>query len=75
MTKKLYVGIDVGKYKHECRIVDSDGAIVRDSFPFKNSKEGMESLLKAADRIPGAEIAAMGFEAGHYGENPESFLE
>ena len=28
MTKKLYVGVDVGKYKHECRIVDSDGAIV-----------------------------------------------
>lgn len=35
----------------------------------------MESLLKAADGIPGAEIAAMGFEAGHYGENPESFHE
>lgn len=76
MTKKLYVGVDVGKYKHECCIVDSDGAIVRDSFPFENSKEGMESLLKAADGIPDAEIAVIGFEAtGHYGENLKSFLE
>lgn len=36
----------------------------------------MESLLKAADGIPDAEIAVIGFEAtGHYGENLKSFLE
>lgn len=76
MPRKLYVGIDVGKFKHECCIVDYDGVVVRDSFPFDNSKEGFEALLKTATGIPGAEVAAIGFEAtGHYGENLKSFLE
>lgn len=76
MPRKLYVGIDVGKFKHECCVVDSDGVVVRDSFPFGNSGEGFRSFLKTVTGIPESEIAVIGFEAtGHYGENLKSFLE
>ena len=69
------MGADASESRHECLADDSDEPS-RGFFPFENSKEGMESLLKAADGIPDAEITVIGFEAtGHYGESLKSFLE
>lgn len=74
----IYVGIDVAKNKHDCCILDSDGAVLYDSFTFSNNREGVQSLLSAiheALRNSGSESAKTGLEAtGHYGENLVAFL-
>ena len=40
-----YVGIDIAKFKHDCFIADDNGCVVRDSFSFKNNKDGFEVLI------------------------------
>lgn len=75
MPRKIYVGIDIGKFKHECCVVDSDGVVVRGGFSFDNSRKGFESFDKELESIADSEIAMIGFEAtGHYGENIKAFL-
>ncbi len=66
MPKKIYVGVDIGKFRHECCIVDSDVAVVRSSFPFDNSKKGFESFDGEIGGIADSEVAMIGFETtGH----------
>ncbi len=40
----LFVGIDVAKAKHDCCIIDLNGAIITDSLRIANSKDGFETL-------------------------------
>ncbi len=75
MPRKIYVGIDIGKFKHECCMVESDGAVVRDGFSFDNSRNGFESFGKELESVVGSEIAVIAFEAtGHDGENAHARL-
>ena len=72
------VGIDVAKEKHDCCILDSDGAILRASFSFPNSRKGFEELrtaIQAAAKERSGDEVRVGLEStGHYGTNLVAFL-
>ena len=72
----IYVGIDVAKDKHDCCIMNSDGAMLANVFTIQNNAEGFESLLtrikSAAHDLTQIKV---GLEAtGHYSYNLLGFL-
>lgn len=70
----IYVGIDVAKFSHFASAVNSDGEILMNPFPFKNSNEGFNSLLTKLKELPTKDIL-IGLEStGHYSDNLVSFL-
>ena len=72
----FYVGIDIAKFKHDCFIADESGSVVRDSFSFKNDKDGFEFLLSILKEIKPKGKIKIGFEStGHYHFNLKLFLE
>lgn len=74
----LYVGIDVASQKHDCCILDGDGAVLVSNLTFSNSREGFETLYKTiVSHLPDNDItnAKIGLEStGHYSINLVSFL-
>ncbi len=71
-----YVGIDIAKFKHDCFIADESGSAVRDSFSFKNDKDGFEFLLSILNDLKPKGKIKIGFEStGHYHFNLKLFLE
>ena len=71
-----YVGIDIAKYKHDCFIADDSGSVIRDSFSFKNDKEGFNVLLSILKKLESKGQIKIGFEStGHYHFNLKLFLE
>lgn len=75
----IYVGIDIAKQKHDCCIIDSEGADVRKAFSFSNNRTGFEELKAAILKCSGEGLSPgnvrVGFEAtGHYGINLHSYL-
>lgn len=71
-----FIGIDIAKYKHDCFIMDQDGAVIRDSFSFSNDKTGFALLLSVLDSLDPSYEKRIGFEStGHYGLNLMCFLE
>lgn len=71
-----YVGIDIAKYKHDCFIADEQGCVVRDSFSFKNDKDGFLFLLSILKSIKPKGKIKIGFEStGHYHFNLKLTLE
>jgi transposase len=64
----LYVGIDVGKYRHEMGMVNENGTRIEPSFPFLNTTEGAESLFHSIQAMnPTQERLLIGMEStGHY---------
>lgn len=42
----LYIGIDVAKSKHDCFIIDSDGAVYTDNLRIPNNRAGFNRLLE-----------------------------
>ncbi len=42
----LYIGIDVAKSKHDCCIIDSDGAVYADNLRIPNNRAGFNRLLE-----------------------------
>lgn len=63
---KFFVGIDIGKWKHEAAILDEAGQPLGNAFVFSNSVEGFALLLK---HLGGCEPVqtTIGMEAtGHY---------
>lgn len=70
-----YVGIDIAKNKHECFIMDSNGAIILESWSFENNYEGFNSLkLKLQDHCK-VDECKIGLEAtGTYGDALIKFL-
>ena len=72
----IYVGIDVSKDKHDCFIMDSQGAVLADVFTIPNSMDGFNFLLDKihACSSPQDKIK-VGLEAtGHYSYNILGFL-
>ena len=64
---KVYVGIDVAKFKHTCCIVSSEGEILRESFDFGNDREGFDLLMKTMAALGGPGEVAVAMEStGHY---------
>lgn len=71
-----YVGIDIAKYKHDCFIADESGCVIRDSFSFKNDKDGFNFLLSILKELNLKGKIKIGFEStGHYHFNLKLFLE
>lgn len=74
----LYVGIDVAATKHDCCIINSDGAVLNNNFTFPNSREGFEYLYKTViSYLPNKKLldVHIGLEStGHYSTNLINFL-
>ena len=71
-----FVGIDIAKFKHDCFIADENGCVVRDSFSFKNDKDGFQVLLSILKSLKPKGQIKIGFEStGHYHFNLKLFLE
>ena len=72
----ICVGIDVAKDKHDCFILNSEGAVLADVFTIPNNLEGFNTLL---DKLRGCSTSQdsikVGLEAtGHYSYNILGFL-
>jgi transposase len=72
----FYLGIDVAKSTHYASIMDSDGVIIINPFPFQNNISG---FLKLISKIESKSIKKndllIGLEStSHYGENLIAFL-
>jgi len=62
----IFVGVDIGKSKHDYAIVDEDGGILKRG-EFSSSHSGFKKFVKA---LEGFEIDLIGMEAtGHYWRN------
>ena len=71
-----FVGIDIAKFKHDCFIADEAGCVIRDSFSFKNDKDGFNVLLSILKDLKSKGQIKIGFEStGHYHFNLKLFLE
>ena len=71
-----FIGIDISKFKHDCFIMNENGEVIRNSFSFKNNKEGFNTLLNVLHLLDSDQEKRIGFEStGHYGSNLKIFLE
>ena len=63
-----YCGIDIGKFKHEASVIDSDGKALLDSISFTNTQEGCEKVIALFTKLTiSADSLVIGMEAtGHY---------
>lgn len=69
-----YVGIDVSKQTHFASIVNSDGQVLFEPFPFTNDHAGFQKLLDCLSTFSQDDIL-IGLEStAHYGENLICFL-
>ena len=72
----FYVGIDVAKNKHDCFIIDSDGAVPFKPFTIQNSRQGFDDLYQRIKSVSDdLSKVKVGLEAtGHYSYNLLVFL-
>lgn len=71
-----YIGIDIAKYKHDCFIMDHDGAVACEPFTFANDAEGFAKLSSVLGSLDPSQEKRIGFEAtGHYGSCLMAFLD
>lgn len=71
-----FIGIDIAKYKHDCFIMNENGEVIRNSFTFKNDKQGFNEFYSVINKLDQNQEKRIGFEAtGHYGLNLKVFLE
>lgn len=69
----IYVGIDIGKKRHEALAIDSDGNILTNSIRFANSKHGFTRFLAHLAQF--SDDKKLACEAtGHYWMNLYHFL-
>ena len=69
-----YVGIDIAKQNHYASIMNSDGEIPVEPFPFSNDHSGFQKVLRHLSAFSKDDVLiGMEFTA-HYAENLTSFL-
>jgi len=75
VKKVMFVGIDVGKRKHEACFVESNGRVVR-YMPFNNRIQGFKRFFSLIEQMRKDEVSiTIALEAtGHYFLNLYSFL-
>jgi transposase len=62
----MYVGIDIGKNRHQAAFLDNSGKDLYASIPFDNSEEGFSLFFKTMDSVNDG-TTVVGMEAtGHY---------
>lgn len=70
----MFVGIDIGKYRHQAAFLDNSGKDLCQSIPFENSDEGFSLFFKTIESISDGTVI-VGMEAtGHYWLNLYSAL-
>lgn len=70
----IYVGIDVAKETHFAAVMDSDGAVLVEPFPFNNDSSGFSSLVSKLKKFDKSNLL-IGLEStGIYSENLIHFL-
>lgn len=70
----IYVGIDIAKQTHYAAIMNSDGDVLVEPFPFTNDHSGFQKLLEHLDLLP-IKDTFIGMEStAHYAENLTCFL-
>lgn len=70
----IYVGIDIAKRTHYASVMNSDGEILAEPFPFTNDHAGFQKLLSCIGSFP-KEHLLIGMEStAHYAENLTCFL-
>lgn len=67
MKPKFFLGIDVGKFRHQAAVIDRDGASVGRSLAFENSASGFERLFRFTKAVGRPKQFLAGMEStGHY---------
>jgi transposase len=62
----MFVGIDIGKYRHQAAFLDNHGKDLCPSVPFDNSDEGFTLFFRTMDSVSDGTVI-IGMEAtGHY---------
>jgi transposase len=62
----MFVGIDIGKYRHQAAFLDNSGKDLCASIPFDNTEEGFSLFFKTLDSVCDGTVV-VGMEAtGHY---------
>ena len=70
----IYVGIDIAKRTHYASVMNSDGEILAEPFPFTNDLPGFQKLLSCISSFPKEQLL-IGIEStAHYAENLTCFL-
>ena len=70
----IYVGIDIAKRTHYASVMNSDGEILAEPFPFTNDLAGFQKLLSCIGSFPKEQLL-IGIEStAHYAENLTCFL-
>ena len=72
----ICVGIDVAKDKHDCFIMNSEGAVLAPAFTVENNRDGFETLWNRIQAcVTPQDKVKVGLEAtGHYSYNVLGFL-
>ncbi|MGN0106654.1 MAG: IS110 family transposase, partial [Hominilimicola sp.] len=70
----FYVGIDIAKQTHYAAVMNSDGEILVNPFPFSNNHNGFQLLLDKLSQFPKDEFLIGMESTAHYAENLTCFL-
>lgn len=70
----IYVGIDIAKQTHYAAIMNSDGEILSEAFPFSNDYSGFNKLLQQLNNYSKDQLYIGMESTAHYAENLTCFL-
>ena len=70
----IYVGIDIAKRTHYASVMNSDGEILAEPFPFTNDLAGSQKLLSCIGSFPKEQLLIGMESTAHYAENLTCFL-
>ncbi len=70
----IYVGIDIAKRTHYASVMNSDGEILAEPFPFTNDHAGFQKLLSCIGSFPKEQLLIGMESTAHYAENLTCFL-
>ena len=70
----IYVEIDIAKRTHYASVMNSDGEILAEPFPFTNDLAGFQKLLSCIGSFPKEQLLIGMESTAHYAENLTCFL-
>lgn len=70
----IYVGIDIAKRTHYASVMNSDGEILAEPFPFTNDLAGFQKLPSCIGSFPKEQLLIGMESTAHYAENLTCFL-
>ena len=70
----IYVGIAIDKRMHYASVMNSDGEMLEEPFPFYNDHAGFQKLLNCIGFYPKEQILIGMESTAHYAENLTCFL-